>query len=97
MKYSWQEIGLALGVSSDYLDDLPRNHDTPSTNLSKVISKWMDSQPSPVTWKTVISAIEGPFVDNKRKADEIRNYLGNLIIIIKLIVMLGTIYDTLPV
>ena len=97
MKYSWQDVGLALRVSSDYLDGLSRSHDTPSTNLSKVISKWMVSQPSPVTWKTVISAIEGPIVDNKKKADEIRNYLGKLIIIIKLIVMPDTIYDTLPV
>ena len=83
MKYSWQDIGLALGLSPNYLDGLSRSHDTPSIILSNVIRIWMDSQSSPVTWKTVISAIEGPIVNNKRKADEIRHYLGNLIIIIK--------------
>ena len=80
IKNSWQDIGLALGVSDDYLDGLKHSQDTPSTKLSNVIRKWMDSQPSLVTWKTVISAIEGPIVDNKRKADEIRDYLGKLII-----------------
>ena len=94
---SWQDIGLALRVSSVYLDGLSCSHDTLIIKLSKVIRNWMDSHSSPVTWETVISAIESPFVDNKMKADEIRHYLGKLIIIIKLIVMLGTIYDTLPV
>ena len=97
MKNSWQDIGLGLRVSSDYLDGLKRSQDTPSIILSNVIRNWMDSQSSLVTWKTVISAIEGPIVNNKRKANEIRNYLGKLTIIIKLIVMLDTIYDTLPV
>ena len=97
MKHSWELIGLALGVSSDYLDGLSCSQDALIIKLSNVISKWMDSHSSPVTWETVIFAIEGPIVDNKMKADEIRHYLGKLIIIIKLIVMLGTIYDTILV
>ena len=98
MKNSWQDIGLALRVSSDYLDGLSRSQDTPSTKLSNVIRNWMDSQSSPVTWKTMISAIEGPIVNNKRKADEIRDYLGKLILIVKfIIIMSGNINDTLSV
>ena len=80
MKNSWLDIGLALRVSSDYLDCLSRSPDPPHTKLSNVIKNWMDSQSSPVTWKTVISAIECPIINNKRKADEIRDYLGKLII-----------------
>ena len=97
MKYRWEDIGLALKVSFDYLDGLSRSHDTPSTKLSNVIRNWMDSQSSLVTWKTLISAIEGPIVNNKRKADNIRDYLGKLIIIVNLTVMPDTIYDTLSV
>ena len=97
MENSWQLIGLALGVSCDSLDGLSRSHETSMTKLSKVISEWMNSHSSPVTWETMISTIEGPIVNNKKKAVEIRHYLGKLIIIIKLIVMLGTIYDTILV
>ena len=88
MKNSWRDIGLALRVSSDYLDGLSHSQDTPSTILSNIIRNWIDSQSSPVNWKTLISAIEGPLVDNKRKADEIRDYLGKLIIIVKLIIIM---------
>ena len=93
----WRDIGLALGLSYNHLDSLSNSQDTPSTKLSNVIRNWMDSQSSPVTWKTVISAIEGPIVNKKRKADEIRDYLGKLVLIVNLIVMPDTIYDTLSV
>ena len=94
----WRDIGLALGLSYNHLDSLSNSQDTPSTKLSNVIRNWMDSQSSPVTWKTVISAIEGPIVNNKRKADEIRDYLGKLILIVKfIIIMSGNINDTLSV
>ena len=95
MKNSWQVIGLALGASHDYLDGLIRSQDDPIIKLSNVIKNWMDTQSSLVIWKTVISAIEGPIVNNKRKADQIRDYLGELIIIVKLIIMHVSLYDTL--
>ena len=50
------------------------------SNIKKVfevINKWNDTQSSPSTWATVISCMEGPIVNNKRKADEIRQYLSN--------------------
>ena len=74
----WQEIGLALGVKQKDLDSLSSDL-TNEVKLAKVIENWMKTQSSPVTWETVISAIEGPIVDNKSKADDIRHYLGKLI------------------
>ena len=72
----WYDIGLSLGIDDNDLDELSRNVQyTNATKLSKVIRKWIDTKSSPVTWETVISAIEGPIVDNKNKADEIRDYL----------------------
>ena len=88
MKNSWQVIGLALGGSQNYLDGLICSQDDPIIKLSNVIRKWMYSQSSPVLWKTVISAIEGLIVKNKRKADEIKDYLGKLIIIVKFIIFM---------
>ena len=95
MKNSWQVIGLALGASQNYLDGLICTQDDPIIKLSNVIRKWMDSQSSPVIWKTLISSIEGSIVNNKRKDDKIRDYLDKLIIIVKLIIMHVSLYDTL--
>ena len=44
--------------------------------LSQVIHIWLKTQPSPITWKTVITAVEGSIVNNKAKANEIRRHLG---------------------
>ena len=97
IKNSWQVIGLALGASHDYLDDLIHSQNDPIIKLSNVIRNWMDSQSSPVIWKSLISAIECPIVNKKRKADKIRDYLGKLIIIVKLIIMHVSLYDTLSI
>ena len=71
----WEEIGLALKVSRNELDDLQRDHSSKTIKLSKVITLWIESESSPVSWETVISAIEGPIVNNKQKAKEIHDYL----------------------
>ena len=48
--------------------------------LDEVINEWMKkAQPSsPVTWETMINAIEGLIVNEKKTADEIRDYLTKL-------------------
>ena len=59
------------------MKDLDVSRDQATVKLCKVINKWITSgDQSLITWETVISAIEGPIVDNKKKADEIREYLG---------------------
>ena len=71
----WKEIGLALKVSRNELDGLRRDHSSITVKLSEVITLWIESESSPVSWETLISAIEGPIVKNKKKAKEIRDYL----------------------
>ena len=76
----WMEIGLALQTSQNTLHTLQRS--TTMTDIAKlfeVLNTWIATQSSPVTWETIISAIEGPIVMNNRKADEIRKYLGKYI------------------
>ena len=75
INHKWYEVGLAFRISDDVLEGLHLERDNNMTKLSKVIKKWIDTKSSPVTWETVISAIEGPIVNNKNKADEIREYL----------------------
>ena len=70
----WKEIGLALKVSRNELDGLQRDHSS-IIKLSEVITLWIESESSPVSWETLITAIEGGIVKNKKKAKEIRDYL----------------------
>ena len=58
------------------LNNRKRSGDSNHTNLSKVISFWITSQPSPVTWERVVNGLESPFVNNKEKADLIRHYVS---------------------
>ena len=71
----WQEIGLALAVSSNDLEKIQQVPDRAEVKLSKVINTWINTKSSPITWENIISSIEGPIVNNKAKADEIRKYL----------------------
>lgn len=72
----WQEVGLALVVDGNFLEGLQKEKDSNTTKLSKVIRCWINTKSSPVTWETVIAAMEGRVVNNKAKADEIREHLG---------------------
>ena len=72
----WWEIGIELQLSHDFLEGLQQKPYTTMIKLHHVISEWMKNAQS-VTWETVINAIEGPIVNDKNKADEIREYLAN--------------------
>ena len=72
----WFEIGTALNVSHNTLEGFRQNNDSNTSKLTKVIHSWVTSRPSPITWQTVIDAISGNVVNNRAKADEIREHLG---------------------
>ena len=71
----WEDIGLALKVSRNELDGLECHPSSKTNKLSKVITLWIESKSSPVSWETLISAIEGPLLNNKKKAEEMHDYL----------------------
>ena len=72
---NWEEIGVALDVSQNDLNGLQQDNITNTIRLSRVIALWIQSESSTVSWETLISAIEGPIVNNKKKANEMRNFL----------------------
>ena len=76
--YMWYEIGLALRVHDNILKGLQRQGEAKSNvlKLNEVIDNWIITKSSSVTWDTLITAIEGPFVNNVQKANEIRKYLN---------------------
>ena len=72
----WYDIGLSLQVRRSILDDLKQSEGDDRTKLNKVINIWKETQPSPDTWETIITAIEDPIVNDKVTADLIRQYLS---------------------
>ena len=71
----WNEIGLALAVSPNDLEKIQQVPDSAEVKLSKVINTWITTKSSSITWENIISSIEGPIINNKDKANEIRKYL----------------------
>ena len=68
---------MSLKIHDNDLKGISKHaEDSEKYKLFKVIRKWIETKQSPVTWETLISAIEGPIVENKQKADDIRKYLG---------------------
>ena len=60
-------------VPHNTLDGLKHSNDSNTVKLSKVIDTWINTNEA--TWDKVISAIGGPIVGNKKKADEIHDHL----------------------
>ena len=60
-------------VPGKILDGLQSKNYSNTIKLSKVIDTWINTNEA--TWDKVISAIDGPIIDNKRKADEIHDHL----------------------
>ena len=69
-------IGIALEVDSATLDGLQQSSISDDLKLASVIETWIKTEPSPVTWQTLIDGIDGPLLNQKKKAKEIRDYLG---------------------
>lgn len=74
----WYNIGLALRVCSNDLESIKTDIQGDNIiKLNKVIENWITTCSSSVSWQTLIIAIEGPIVNNRQKATEIRDYLDN--------------------
>ena len=72
----WEVIGIALNISQNDLKGIRQEITNITVKLSRVINRWIESESlSPVSWKTLISAIEGPIVNNRQKAKVIRDHL----------------------
>ena len=73
--YDWERIGIALKLGYSTLGILAQTKFSNIKKLAEVIKRWRETQSTPVTWETVISAVEGPVVRNKKVADNMRKFL----------------------
>ena len=69
-------IGVVLEVEHSDLEGLSQSNKDDSTRLYEVLEAWMNTRSTDVTWETVITAVEGPIVDQKSTAVKIREFLS---------------------
>ena len=75
--YKWEKIGTALDVPEKVLGSLRRSIvDDDTIKLIRVIGNWFDTMPTEVTWKTILTAIEGPIVKHCATGMKIREFLA---------------------
>ena len=75
IKHEWEKIGIALKVKESDLGDLRQKQDS-TIKLIGVIRTWQNTMPTEITWNVVIEAIEGPIVNHRATAMEIRKFLS---------------------
>ena len=75
--YNWRQLGEALGIKYGHLESILNNRCRDTDRLSDVLQLWFDEQTSQVTWKTIITAVELPPVNNPSVADNMRKYLSD--------------------
>ena len=71
----WHAIGEGLNVRQDLLFGLKFSAMDDFHKLNEVIQSWKLYGLSPVSWEALIIVVEGPLVNDKRKANEIREHL----------------------
>ena len=72
----WENIGIVLKVSNGKLQSLRHSSLSEALKLADMLQIWLDEQPTPVTWSTVISALESKIVGKKQTAMEISQFLA---------------------
>ena len=73
----WYILGLGLDVVSYDLESLQSSSMSNEIKLSKVLQMWMETSESHlITWKTIISVIEGPLINNRSLAESIYDFLS---------------------
>ena len=76
IKHQWRPIGEALKVDHGSIISVENNATyTDTVRLSHILQLWMDQKPSPVTWRTIIDAIEDPPVKSSAIANKIVLFL----------------------
>ena len=72
--HQYESFATALGVGITFADRLSGNN---INRLTRVIARWMSTQCSPVTWRTIIKVVESKTLgENVTLANEIRTWLA---------------------
>ena len=69
----WNEIGRELNVPFDYRQRLFKKYTEDEDRLEDVLQRWIQSESVPVTWSSLVSALEA--IDHKDVAREVKDFL----------------------
>jgi hypothetical protein len=75
ISYKWSLIGNALQIEENVIQNIKNEESIDKRRLSRVLSKWINSN-NDVTWKKIVTVIEGPTVDEKATANNIKEFLN---------------------
>ena len=64
----WCEVGLALELTPDQLNDIEDNH----KGISDAFQIWEDSGKKPFTWQTLLSVLRSPDINEYELANELQ-------------------------
>ena len=77
LEFQWRIIGEALRIKYGDLMSLETNISyNDALKLSGMLQLWLDQRSTVVSWRTIISAIEEPPVNNPAIAEEMRRFLS---------------------
>ena len=78
VKYEWRSIGemLKVGYGDIKSEEYSVSHDN-KTRLSEVLQLWINQRKCEVCWKTIITVIKDPPLNNVNVANEICRFLLN--------------------
>ena len=81
IKYKWNAIGeqlqVAHGVRMSIISTGCNMEYDDTRKLSEVLQVWMNRKTCEVSWRMIITVIDDPPVEEKRLADEIRDFLAS--------------------
>ena len=78
VKYEWRSIGeqLDVGYGDIKSEEYNVSHDN-KAKLSEVLQVWIDRKKREVSWKTIITVVRDPPLNNEKVANEICCFLLN--------------------
>ena len=70
----WRPFGVQLRISNSKLNVIEKNNSSEEERFSAVLEYWMDnpSEKAPLTWETIVKALESPNVEKGALAKKIR-------------------------
>ena len=54
----WNDLGRRLGIAYNYREQLKKKASSDEDKLEDVLEKWMETESVPVTWSSLIEALE---------------------------------------
>ena len=73
--HKYERLALALDIDDGFVEGLKSSDDV-IVKLHKIIKQWIQTQCSPVNWRTIIESVESvTFGKNLELGEKIRNWL----------------------